>query len=112
MKDTIPLVYDWTGKHFDTCNFCGKVDILLPTSTVHLCPSCVKKGEWGLGVSYSKTGARSRVRLIKGYGRCDVCGVLAVGWLFSVEGWACFKCLWTKLAHRTDALRPDGNRIV
>lgn len=113
-----PLVYDWTGKYFDVCNFCGKVDILVPVSTLHICPDCVKKGEWHYtgeekGYKYtSKSGATSRIRLAGSFGQCDICGVYAVGAIFSVDGWACFKCLWNKIAKRNDALRPGGSRIV
>lgn len=116
--DREPLVYDWTGKHIDVCNFCGKVDIVVPTSTLHLCPDCVRRGEWhwtGQRKGYrfvGKTGTVSRIRLVGSFGRCDICGVYAVGAIFAVEGWACFKCLWTKIAKRIDALRPEGSRIV
>jgi hypothetical protein len=109
-----PYLYDGSGI-IDTCNFCGRSDIVTPTGTLHLCPACVKRGEWnykGGRAVLSDVGLRSRVKIIKGYGRCDICGVFAVGYLFAVEGWSCFKCLWTKIAKRSDALRVEGFRIV
>ena len=109
-----PYLYDGSGI-IDVCNFCGKKDIVTPTGTLHLCPACVSKGEWhhkGGKPYFSDMGLRSRVRVVKGYGTCDICGVLAVGYVMVVEGWACFRCLWTKIAKRNDALRPEGFRIV
>ena len=109
-----PYLYDGSGV-IDFCNFCGKSDILVPTGTLHICPDCMKKGLWHYDrgrPTFSSTGMRSRVRIIPGYGRCDICGVLAVGYVMAVEGWVCFKCLWTKIAKRHDALRPEGFRLV
>jgi len=110
-----PYLYDGSGI-IDVCNFCGKSDIVVPTGTLHLCPNCVKKGEWHIRKDnrpyFTEAGLRSRVRIIRGYGTCDICKVLAVGYLFSVEGWCCFKCLWVKIAKRADALRPEGFRLV
>jgi hypothetical protein len=109
-----PYLYDGTGI-IGICNFCGKRDIVVPTGTLHLCMDCVKRGEWhynGGNPIINEFGMQSRIQIIKGYGRCDICGVFAVGYIAAVEGWACFRCLWTKIAKRHDALRPEGFRLV
>jgi hypothetical protein len=109
-----PYLYDGSGI-IDVCNFCGKTDILVPTGTLHICPKCVGRGEWHYrrGRPYfTEKGFQSRVKIIPGYTTCDTCGVFAVGYIFAVEGWSCFRCMWTKIAKRNDALRPEGFRLV
>lgn len=135
-----PLVYDGTGRYIDVCNFCGKSDIIFPTSTLHLCPSCLGKGDWRVKAeSYLKIAGdmgvprlpETKARLplsgwIEGYrspyrrgrfmlvrsGVCDICGTYFLGAGASVEGWACFRCLWSRIGRRIDALRVGGTRII
>lgn len=135
-----PLVYDGTGRYIDTCNFCGKVDIIFPTNTLHLCPKCLGKGDWrikadkyinlvpdesipripeakkvlpmsGWVEGYRNPYRRGRFFLVR-EGICDICGVFFVGAGASVEGWACFRCLWMRIGKRNDALRAEGYRII
>jgi len=114
IREGQPYLYDGSGV-IGICNFCSRSDIVVPTGTLHLCPDCVKRGEWhhnrGRPV-INQFGMQSRVRILPGYARCDICGVLAVGYVMAVEGWVCFRCLWTKIAKRHDALRPEGFRLV
>jgi hypothetical protein len=139
-EDKKPLVYDGTGRYIDVCNFCGKEDIIFPTGTVYLCPKCLGKGDWrvkadkymrivpeaivprvpeakqllpisGWVEGYKNPYRRGRFVLIKD-GVCAICGTLFFGAGASVEGWACFRCLWTKLGKRNDALRAYGYRVV
>lgn len=135
-----PIVGDGTGKYIDVCNFCGRTDIIFPTGTLHLCPKCLSKGDWrikadkyvrvvgdmglpkipetkqmlplsGWVEGYKNPYRRGRFVLVKS-GKCDICGVYFVGAGASVEGWACFRCLWGKIGKRIDALRVDGYRVI
>jgi len=101
------LVFDGTGKYIKTCNLCGRKDLVFPTSSLYLCPNCVRKGD--IPYSWIKSG---RAKVIKS-GYCDLCGVHFVGaGLYVSNAMACFKCLWTRLGRHSGALRPEGRRLV
>lgn len=128
------LVADGTGKYIDVCNFCGKRDIILPTGTLVLCPKCLGQGDWRVRALHPRQAANifniplkvGHIGVVEGYdqanyrgrffmvwsGICSVCGRYFFGGGAMVEGWACFKCLWTKLGRRRDALRVEGVRLV
>jgi len=101
------LVFDGTGKYIQTCNLCGRKDLVFPIHGIFLCPDCVRKGD--IPFSFLREGKAVVVK--SGY--CDICGVHFIGaGLYLRTGMACFKCLWTKLGRMKCALRPEGRHLV
>lgn len=45
-------------------------------------------------------------------GICSICGKFFYGAGAVVEGYACFRCMWSKLGRKNYALRVDGVRVV
>jgi hypothetical protein len=96
------IVFDGTGKYIQMCNLCSRRDLVLPINGFYVCPRCLRKGSWELSQLH-----------VYSSGYCDICGVHAIGAIAYVKyAMACFRCMWTKLSKRKDALRPDGFRIV
>ena len=96
------LVADGVGTTEGTCSFCSKKDCIYPVSGLHICPKCMKGGDW----SYRQ------IQLVKS-GKCDICGCNFEGaGAYIAHANACIRCLWVKLGHKHGALRTDGGRLV
>jgi hypothetical protein len=96
-----PLVEDGVGTTEGTCNICSKKDCIYPISGIHLCPNCMKGGDWSYGM----------IKVEK-QGKCAICGCTYEVGVYVGHANACIKCLWSRLGHKHGGLRTDGGRLV
>ncbi len=100
------------------CNLCGRHDLVFPVKTLHVCPSCLKVGNWEGIAGYDFRGGRKTLVLSRGAfaersGICTVCKKpYNRGGLYVPNAMACFKCLWAKLGGKSGALRTDSGHLV
>lgn len=101
---TVPNIK--SAKYFGNvriCNFCYKHDEVFRTSSLWLCPDCMKGGYW----------PREKVLAWPIGGVCDLCNRQVIGYIAHItQADACWRCLWVKLGRKNHALRVGGEHFV
>jgi hypothetical protein len=96
-----PLVSDGVGTTEGVCNICSKKDCIYPVAGIHLCPKCMKGGDWSYGM----------IKVEKN-GTCAICNCKYTVGVYIAHANVCIRCLWSRLGKKRCGLRTDAGRLV